>query len=107
MDKLIDYAGVADGRETAVADLAARAAPMPSVGLPRLSVMLAAPARVKVSVYDVTGRSVVSRDLGTVPAGSHSVPLAGEARPAASAGIYFYRVEAGRKVVSGKIVVLR
>jgi len=107
MDRLIDYAGVAERRETGLADLAARAAPMPSVGLPRLRFMLAAPARVKVNVYDVTGRSVVSKDLGMTPAGSHSVPLAGEAEQAASAGIYFYSVQAGRRVASGKIVVLR
>jgi hypothetical protein len=107
MDKLIDYAGVAGRYETGVADLAARAAPMPSVGLPRLSFMLGTPARVKVNVYDVVGRRVVSKDLGMTPAGSHSVPLAGEAAQAASAGIYFYHVEAGRKVASGKIVVLK
>ncbi len=107
MDKLIEFAGLAEGYETGIAALAARATPMPSVGLPRLHFMLAAPAEVRVSVYDVTGRSIVSKYLGMTPAGSHSVPLAGEAPQAASAGIYFYSVEAGRRVASGKIVVLR
>ncbi|MGD8628781.1 MAG: T9SS type A sorting domain-containing protein [bacterium] len=107
MDKMIDYAGIAAGQEAGLVDLYARAAPTPSVGLPSLNFMLAKPARVKINVYDVTGRSVVSKDLGITPAGSHSVPLDGGHGQAASAGIYFYNLEAGRRVASGKIVVLK
>ncbi len=107
MDRMIDNAGVADSYDRGPADLAARVTPMPSTGLPRLRFMLAGPARVEVDVYDVMGRSIMSRDLGMTPAGSHSLDLAAHGGRAAPPGIYFYSIRAGRRVASGKIVVLR
>lgn len=107
MDRLIDFAGLAQGHDPGVSDLAARVSPMPSKGLPRLHFMLQAPARVEVEVYDVLGRSIVSEDLGLVQPGSHSIALSGDGGAEVSAGIYFYSLNAGRKVASGKVVVLR
>ena len=62
--------------------------------------------RARIGVYDVQGRLVSAKDLGSLPAGEHSVswtPLAAEGR-LPSRGIYFARVEAGADAAAIKFV---
>ena len=62
------------------------------------------PARI--AVYDVQGRLVSVKDLGTLPAGEHSVswtPRSPEGRPP-SRGIYFARVQSGADAAIIKFV---
>jgi hypothetical protein len=69
---------------------------------------LAEPSRVSVTVYDVAGRSVTSRDAGILRPGFHSIALnegltGGEVSP----GLYFYTLRYGTELANGKVVVLR
>jgi hypothetical protein len=107
MDKMIDNAGLVARPELPAGDLLVKVTPMPSAEAPRLRFSLREPTAVKVDVYDIAGRSVLSRDQGLMEAGPHSVRLELGMEGAGAAGIYFYRIRAGRSIASGKIVVLR
>ena len=57
---------------------------------------------VDVAVFDALGRQVETLYRGTLPAGEHHVrwqPSGGQ-----SAGLYFYRVRAGRSILGGTMV---
>jgi hypothetical protein len=65
--------------------------------------------RVKVVVYDVSGRMITSLADGDRPAGHHSLAWNGRdnlGKPVAS-GIYFCRLQAGKEMRSRKMVLLR
>lgn len=65
--------------------------------------------RVILDVFDVQGKRVCSLVDGTRDAGRHLVPWDGrndEGQPVGS-GIYYYRLSAGKKVYTKKLVVLR
>jgi hypothetical protein len=59
---------------------------------------------VKLALYDITGRLVRVLEYGRVEAGEHRVTLNAEGM---SSGIYFVRMEAGGRAVTGKMVLLR
>ncbi len=59
---------------------------------------------VELSVYDVTGRKMVTLLAKRMPGGLHAVTVAAEKLPA---GVYFYRLRAGKRSVTRKCVVLK
>jgi hypothetical protein len=64
--------------------------------------------RTDVAICDVTGRVLRRLASAAFPRGSHSIDWDGsdnEGRPVAS-GVYFCRVETGRKVLTTKLVLL-
>lgn len=70
---------------------------------------LAAPARVNLGIYDVSGRHVVTLLDAARPAGSHSAEWAGRdayGKPLAS-GTYFYRLQTDRQVLTRKMILAR
>ncbi len=68
-----------------------------------VTVASAAPARVE--LYEVGGRRVLARDLGTLPAGRHTVELTG-GQPL-RAGLYFVQLVQGSERRRERICVLR
>lgn len=64
---------------------------------------------VKFSIYDVTGREVLSKDFTRIHAGTHTIRWNGESNQGTpvAAGSYFYRIEAAGEVASGKVVVVK
>ena len=79
--------------------------PNPAPGRTTLSIRLSQPAEVAISVVDVMGRTVASRDLGDRPAGETREPLdLGGLAP----GVYLVRTLTRRRhVVSVPITVVR
>jgi flagellar hook assembly protein FlgD len=73
-----------------------------------LSYELASPERVRLAVYDLGGREVAVVDEGARGAGIHEIAWDGRDRSGrrAGAGIYFFRLEAGRREESRKLVLL-
>jgi len=68
-----------------------------------------APGHVSITVYDVAGRLVYSRDAGEMGAGWHRRVFTGvnsEGHRLAS-GVYFYRINANGEVATRKIVIQR
>jgi Putative glucoamylase/Secretion system C-terminal sorting domain len=65
---------------------------------------LASAARVKLAVYDVTGREVARLVDGVRPAGTHTVTLAGKGL---KSGVYYYRLDTGNRSKLEKCVLLR
>ncbi len=69
------------------------------------------PARevVQVTVYDITGRVLKQLTNATQPAGFHTVRWNGRSRDGLelASGIYFYRVQAGTRVFTQKILLVR
>ena len=66
-------------------------------------------SEVSVEVYDVAGRRVATRALGTRPLGWQSVTLDGNdntGKPLAS-GVYFYRISAAGQTLTRKMVIAR
>jgi mannan endo-1,4-beta-mannosidase len=78
-------------------------APNPSAGSVTLRLRLGTTADVVVETFDMTGRLVERRALGTAPAGALAVPL----DVPDSAGVYLVRVTAGDRVLRGRFVVAR
>lgn len=62
------------------------------------------PARIE--LFDVTGRRVLSREVGSLGAGSHTVALTREERPA-TAGLYFIRLTQGSESRLVRVTLLR
>ena len=74
-----------------------------------LSLALASPAAVDLSLYDARGALVRRLPLGDLPAGVHQVVWDGalaSGGPAPS-GVYFVRAQAGRAAATGRFVLLR
>jgi subtilisin-like proprotein convertase family protein len=64
---------------------------------------------IRLSVYEPSGRKVATLLSGHMEAGSYHVRWMGiddDGNPAGS-GVYFYRLEAGEKMLTGKMVLLR
>ena len=86
--------------------LLTRVAPNPARSGATLQFYLARPeAEVRLAVFDVQGRVLEARALGSRPAGWQSVGL-DVGRPGTT-GVFFYRIEAGRSVGQGRFVLLR
>jgi hypothetical protein len=66
-------------------------------------------SRVRIDVYDVTGRLMATLLDGVCPGGSHTVEWNGLDRAGSrvSSGVYFYRLVAGKSVLTRKMVLLR
>jgi hypothetical protein len=83
--------------------------PNPGRGAVRLAYDLAAPAAVRLEIYDVTGRLVQRLVHTAQPAGGYAVPWSGidlQGRAVAS-GLYFYVFQAGRSHARGSLMLLR
>jgi hypothetical protein len=100
--------GIADGEAPSLS-LLAPAAPNPTRGETSLSFALGRPAHVRAEIVNVAGRSVATLLDGVVPGGPHRVTWdpAGGGHSEAASGVYFYRIESGGEVLSGKLVLLR
>jgi hypothetical protein len=74
-----------------------------------ISYYLPASADVLLEVYDVTGKRVATLERGRREKGLHVVTWRGmdDAGRSAQSGIYFYRLGAGKEVMSKKMVLLR
>jgi flagellar hook assembly protein FlgD len=70
---------------------------------------LPAPARVKLTVHDVAGRRVAVLLDETRGAGLHQVEWNGrnDAGEKVHSGIYFYRLDAGKRIQVRKVVLVR
>ena len=76
--------------------------PNPFSGNTTFSFVLAKSARASIKVYSLTGQEVTSTETGTLTAGAHYINLDGSAL---KAGMYLYKVLAGDKSYTGKLVV--
>ncbi len=79
-------------------------APNPAAGRTVLRFALGGPATVRLRLFDVLGREVAVLADGERPAGTHEVTV-DAARLAA--GVYVARLDAGRAVVTQRLVVVR
>ncbi len=86
-----------------------KAGPNPFKDLVTINFAVGAPAKISLTIYDVSGRRL--RDLagGTYPAGAHSLAWDGKDSKgrAVGAGIYFYRFSSGLHRETGKLSLLR
>ena len=98
-------AGVPAGERALGLDLAPPA-PNPAPGPVTLRFTLPAAGRVRLAVFDVTGRRVAMLVDGARAAGSHEVEWEVGNR-SSGAGVYFVRMEMGGIVATRRIVVLR
>jgi endo-1,4-beta-xylanase len=87
---------------TASSDLAAY--PNPAQEQVTFSLTLAAPALVRLVVYDVLGREVALLADGEKQAGHHETTLDGSTLPA---GTYVVRLEAGGTVETRRLTLVR
>jgi hypothetical protein len=69
----------------------------------------ASPGRVELTIYDVSGRRVRALVSGMQPAGVHTAVWDGrnDGGRQVAAGVYFYRLAAGRSSSVRKMVILR
>ena len=79
-----------------------------SSGNALIQLVMPAEGPVKFSVYDVTGRKILSREFTRIHAGTHTIrwERKNDQGTSVSAGNYFYRVEAAGNVTTGKLVIL-
>jgi hypothetical protein len=84
-------------------------APNPFAVATTLSYSLPAPADVKLTVYDVSGRRVATVFAGQADADEHEVQwnATDDNGKPVSAGIYFCRIQAGNQSLTRKLVVVR
>lgn len=83
--------------------------PNPVRSRSRLSFDLPTDAKVRVTIFDVTGRAAKRLDLGLLAAGHQEHGWRSEdddGRPLPS-GVYYLRLEAGRERATQKVVILR
>jgi hypothetical protein len=86
-----------------------RVAPNPFEAAAFFSFELDGDEAVTVTLFDVTGARVRTIRAGSFLSGAHAVRWDGrdDAGNSAHPGVYFYRVTAGARVASGKVVLLR
>lgn len=74
-----------------------------------LSLALKAPTRVKASVYNLRGQKLITLADHSLASGTHSLEWDGrdERGNSVSSGIYLYKVEAGGRTLSGKLVRMK
>ena len=96
--------GVHEGHGTVKVFRFAPISPNPVIGSMNISFSLPAKMKVKVALYDVSGKMVKTIAASEFEAGRHSlrVPL-----DALHAGMYFVRLEAGKFTKTRKVIVLR
>ena len=92
--------GVADASIPLAFEIGAQ--PNPGRGEANILYALPREGRVRIRVYDVSGRQVASLVDGRVPAGRHAIAF----RPRVPQ-LYLYRVEWEGKTLTGRLTVLR
>jgi hypothetical protein len=70
----------------------------------RISFYLPRAADVKLEIFNVLGQRVSTLIDGSLEAGDHSVIWDGSQ---AASGIYFYRLQAGEKIISSRMLLLK
>jgi len=80
------------------------AAPNPSAGSTTIHYQLAESCNTRISIYDMTGRLIATLVDGSIPAGEHSAVWDAVT---ASPGVYFFSLQAGEEVQSGRLVLIR
>ncbi len=80
-----------------------RVSPNPSRGALRLDLSIGAGGAASIELVDLAGRRVATRNLGSFPAGNHSVEL----RESLPSGVYLVRLVQGGRARVMKAVVLR
>jgi hypothetical protein len=86
-----------------------RIAPNPIRSGAHVSFHVATPSRTGMTIYDIAGRLVWTRDLGITQPGLHQVTWEGcdlHGRPVAN-GVYLINAVAGGAETSAKVVVIR
>jgi len=88
--------------------LVASPAPNPFKQSTTIEFALTEPTRVTLRIYDVTGREVASLRECPMSVGTHRVTWEGTTHSGAraSSGIYFYRLTAGNRTQTGRIVMV-
>jgi hypothetical protein len=79
--------------------------PNPSAGDPVVAFSLASAEPAALDLFDVHGRLVLSREVGSHGAGSHSIRL--ESRGRLAAGVYTVRLRQGAQVASARAVIIQ
>jgi hypothetical protein len=79
--------------------------PNPSSGDALVSLTLTGPERATLEVYDIGGRRVTEREIGSLGEGSHAVRLS--ERGHLVAGVYTIRLQQGVRVATTRAVVVR
>ncbi len=84
-------------------------APNPSAGDVRISMKIPIPSEIYLRVYDVKGRIIRKLSSGHFESGVHPFTWDGrdDSGKMAAGGIYFIRCGAGKKRISGKVILLR
>ncbi len=83
---------------------AVAAYPNPTAGRARIAFSLEEAAEVRLTVYDALGREVAELINGRLGTGRHAAVLDGEGLPT---GVYLWRFEAGGRVETGRLTLLR
>jgi flagellar hook assembly protein FlgD len=67
------------------------------------------PEQVSLVIYDVSGANVRTLLDRRMPAGKHVIPWDGtnDGGRAVGSGVYYYRLMAGKKIMTKKLVVVR
>jgi len=75
----------------------------------RISFFLPDPDRVRIEIFDVSGRRIAVPVDGRYAAGRHSVHWNGTnaAGSAVASGVYYYRMTAGKTAITKKLVLMR
>ena len=92
--------GTPSGRKYALA----KAEPNPTSSVSEIRYSLESPSRVRVTIYDASGRVAERLVDAEFSAGDHAVPWDATSLPS---GIYFYRLEVDGEAQNGKIIVAR
>ena len=95
--------GVEDAWGAEIGSLNLFAAPNPALGSATICYELPASGSIELSVYDVQGRLVAVLEQGTMSAGEHQVVWDPEGN---TPGVYFFRLQAGSNVETGRLVLL-
>ncbi|HET6349847.1 MAG TPA: FlgD immunoglobulin-like domain containing protein [Candidatus Krumholzibacteria bacterium] len=84
-------------------------APNPFNPLTTFHYSLAAPAHVRIAIYDTSGALVAILDQGEEPAGRHEATWGGHNNEGSfvGSGVYFYRLEGAGEVLTRKMMLLK
>ncbi len=104
-----DYADVGDRTGIPAHMSLAPATPNPLHGASTIAFGLPQSGPAHLGVYDMSGRLVRTLAAGQIEAGYHNLTWDGrdEAGAPATGGVYFYRLDAAKQSLSGKVMVLR